>query len=55
MIWEETFKLIVKEKVIPKEEVVDTELGSYVKEMIEKRTIAKKNKDYDWLQRIIWI
>ena len=35
-----------------KEEEIDTELGSYVKEMIEKRTIAKKNKDYDEADRI---
>ena len=35
-----------------KEEEIDTELDTYVKEMIKKRTIAKKNKDYEEADRI---
>ena len=35
-----------------KEEEIDTELDSYVKEMIEKRSLAKKNKDYEEADRI---
>ena len=35
-----------------KEEEIDTELDTYIKEMIEKRTIAKKNKDYGEADRI---
>lgn len=35
-----------------KEEVVDTELDSYIKEMIEKRNTAKKNKDYSEADKI---
>lgn len=57
-ISDKTKKLLVEsfDKVLSldllKEEEIDTELGSYVKEMIEKRTIAKKNKDYDEADRI---
>ena len=35
-----------------KEEEINTELDSYVKEMIEKRSLAKKNKDYEEADRI---
>lgn len=35
-----------------KEEVVDTELDSYIKKMIELRSTAKKNKDYNEADRI---
>lgn len=35
-----------------KEEEVNTELDSYIKEMIEKRALAKKNKDYEEADRI---
>ena len=57
-ISDKTKKLLVEsfDKVLSldllKEEEIGTELGSYVKEMIEKRTIAKKNKDYDEADRI---
>ena len=35
-----------------KEEEVNIQLDSYVKEMIEKRSLAKKNKDYEEADRI---
>ena len=35
-----------------KEEEIDTELDSYIKEMIELRSTAKKNKDYNEADRI---
>lgn len=55
---DKTKKLLVEsfDKVLSldlfKEEVVDTELDSYIKEMIEKRNTAKKNKDYSEADRI---
>ena len=55
---DKTKKLLVEsfDKVLSldlfKEEVVDTELDSYIKEMIEKRSTAKKNKDYSEADKI---
>lgn len=55
---DKTKKLLVEsfDKVLSldlfKEEVVNTELDSYIKEMIEKRSTAKKNKDYSEADRI---
>lgn len=57
-ISDKTKKLLVEsfDKVLSldllKEEVVDTELDSYIKEMIELRSTAKKNKDYNEADRI---
>ena len=57
-ISDRTKKLLVEsfDKVLSldlfKEEVVDTELDSYIKEMIELRSTAKKNKDYNEADRI---
>ena len=55
---DKTKKLLVEsfDKVLSldlfKEEKIDTDLDSYVKEMIEKRSTAKKNKDYEEADRI---
>ena len=57
-ISDKTKKLLVEsfDKVLSldllKEEEINTELDSYVKEMIEKRSLAKKNKDYEDADRI---
>ena len=57
-ISDKTKKLLVEsfDKVLSldllKEEVINTELDSYVKEMIEKRALAKKNKDYEEADKI---
>ncbi len=57
-ISDKTKKLLVEsfDKVLSldllKEEEIDTELGSYIKEMIELRSTAKENKDYNEADRI---
>lgn len=47
----ESFDKVLSLDLFKKEEV-NTELDSYIKEMIELRSVAKKNRDYDEADRI---
>ena len=47
----ESFDKVLSLDLFKKEEI-DSELDSYVKEMIDKRTLAKKNKNYEEADRI---